>query len=40
MERGAYWATVHGVTKSQTPLSEHVLKDQWEKPGASELPEV
>ena len=40
MERRARWATVHGVTKSQTPLSEHVLKDQWEKPGASELPEV
>ena len=40
MERRAWWATVHGVTKSQTPLSEHVLKDQWEKPGASELPEV
>ena len=23
MERGAWWATVHGVTKSQTPLSMH-----------------
>ena len=21
MERGAWWATVHGITKSQTPLS-------------------
>ena len=40
MDREAWWSTVHGVAKSQTPLSEHVLKDQWEKPGASELPEV
>ena len=23
MDRGAWWATVHGVTKSQTQLSEH-----------------
>ena len=23
MDRGALWATVHGVTKSQTPLSTH-----------------
>ena len=23
MERGAWWATVHGVAKSQTRLSEH-----------------
>ena len=23
MDRGAWQATVHGVTKSQTPLSEH-----------------
>ena len=23
MSRGAWWATVHGVTKSQTGLSEH-----------------
>ena len=22
MDRGAWWATVHGVTKSQTPLSD------------------
>ena len=23
MDRGAWWATVHGVTKSQTQLSAH-----------------
>ena len=23
MDRGAWWATVHGVTKSQTQLSSH-----------------
>ena len=23
MDRGAWWSTVHGVTKSQTGLSEH-----------------
>ena len=22
MDKGAWWATVHGVTKSQTPLSD------------------
>ena len=22
MDRGAWWATVHGVAKSQTPLSD------------------
>ena len=22
MDRGAWWATVHGVTKNQTPLSD------------------
>ena len=29
MDRGAWWATVHGVTKSQTRLkrlSKHILK--------------
>ena len=25
MDRGAWWATVHGVTKSQTQLSEFYL---------------
>ena len=25
LDRGAYWATVHGVTKSQTRLSTHAL---------------
>ena len=24
MDRGAWWATVHGVTKSQTQLSDQV----------------
>ena len=23
MDRGTWWATVHGVAKSRTPLSEH-----------------
>ena len=27
MDRGAWWATVHGVTKSQTRLSTHARKD-------------
>ena len=25
MNRGAWWATVHGVTKNQTPLNTHAL---------------
>ena len=25
MDRGAWWATVHGVAKSQTRLSTHVI---------------
>ena len=25
MDRGAWWATVHGLTKSQTQLSMHTL---------------
>ena len=29
MDRGAWWATVHGVTKSQTQLSTQV-RDQVE----------
>ena len=36
MDRGAWWATVHGVTKSQTPLSDwththtaHPLQKEW-----------
>ena len=33
MERRAWWTTVHGVTKAQTPLSEHVPKDQWRSLG-------
>ena len=36
MDRGVPWATVHGVTKSQTPLSTHSLthslnKNIWRK---------
>ena len=26
MDRGAWWATVHGVAKSQTRLSTHTLR--------------
>ena len=26
MDRGAWWATVHGVTKSQTQLSDYTLR--------------
>ena len=26
MDRGAWWATVHGVAKSWTPLTEHTHK--------------
>ena len=25
MDKGAWWATVHGVAKSQTRLSRHIL---------------
>ena len=25
MDRGAWWATVYGVTKSQTQLSDHIF---------------
>ena len=28
MDRGAWWATVHGVTKSQTRLITHTHKDE------------
>ena len=28
MDRGAWWATVHGVAKSQTRLSEHTCTFQ------------
>ena len=27
MDRGAFWATVHGVAKSQTRLSDFTLDD-------------
>ena len=29
MDRGAWWATVHGVTKSQTRLSDFTSVIQW-----------
>ena len=29
MDRGAWWATVHGVTKSRTRLSNYTLKDMY-----------
>ena len=28
MDRGAWWATVHGVTKSQTRLKQHITHTQ------------
>ena len=36
MDRGAWWATIHGVTKSQTPLRDFTFtfkqrKVKWEK---------
>ena len=27
MDRGAWWATVHGVTESQTEVTEHTRTD-------------
>ena len=29
MDRGAWWATAHGVTKSQTQLNNKVLNRAW-----------
>ena len=29
MDRGAWWATVHGVAKSQTGLSTHARPSRW-----------
>ena len=29
MERGAWWAPVHGVTKSQARLSTHFILKMW-----------
>ena len=29
MDRGAWWATVHGVAKSQTRLSIHACQDTY-----------
>ena len=29
MDRGAWWATVHGVTKSQTRLSDFTFTFTW-----------
>ena len=31
MDRGAWWATVHGVTKSRTQLSDYVHKQVMTK---------
>ena len=31
MDRGAWWATVHGVAKSQTQLSTSILPYSFEK---------
>ena len=33
MDRGAWWATVHGVTKSQTCLSDYTTNKRWEGSG-------
>ena len=32
MDRGAWWAIVHGVAKSQTQLSTHTPKKQLDDP--------
>ena len=29
MDRGAWWATVHGIAKSQTPLSDFTFTLSW-----------
>ena len=31
IDRGAWWAIVHGVTKSQTELSKHLLFTAWQQ---------
>ena len=32
MDRGAWWAAVHGVAKSQTPLSDfHSIRKDWKE---------
>ena len=43
MDRGAWWATVHGVSKSQTglkQLSMHTCKDSVEREWASLIPRM
>ena len=30
MDRGAWWATIHGVTESQTRLSMYTQNTQWQ----------
>ena len=43
MDRGAWWATVHGVSKSQTglkQLSMHSCKDSVEREWASLIPQM
>ena len=35
MDRGAWWATVHGVAKSWTGLSVHASIQEEPKPGGS-----
>ena len=38
MDGGAWWATVHGVTKSWTPLSDFMIHNiEWEKTFANDV---
>ena len=37
MHRGAWWATVYGVAKSQTRLSTHVRIRQTDKPTGAQM---
>ena len=36
MERGAWWAAVHGVTKSWTRLNEQTATNVCDSPGGSD----
>ena len=37
MDRGAWWATVHGVPKKQTQLTTDIATDQQQRQEATEL---
>ena len=38
MDRGAWWATVHGVAKSQARLSDSTIATTTEFPGGGDAP--